>query len=64
MDIIDTALKDRNSADEILKYNPFLWNLFKETDAKMVSDNRKIIENKFSLSGYGKRLYEIYEKMA
>ena len=61
--IIGRVLQDEAFAEKIRRQNPALLKLFDEVPGVVIENNRKVIEEKYSLNNYAHTLYEVYRKM-
>jgi glycosyltransferase involved in cell wall biosynthesis len=62
--IISRVLQDEIFAEKIRRQNPALLKLFDEVPGVVIENNRKVIEEKYSLNNYAHTLYEVYREMA
>jgi glycosyltransferase involved in cell wall biosynthesis len=62
--VIGQVLQDAAFAERVRQQNPFLLKLFDEVSGVVIENNRKLIEQKYSLTKYAHTLYEIYREMA
>lgn len=62
--VIRHALQDAAYAEKVRLQNPMLLKLFDEVSGVVIENNRKVIEENYSLKKYAHTLYEVYRKMA
>ena len=62
--VIRHALQDAAYAEKVRLQNPMLLKLFDEVSGVVIENNRKVIEENYSLKKYTHTLYEVYRKMA
>ncbi len=64
MIIIERAKNDSSFAQRILKENPKLSDLLSPVPSDLIQTNRELIVEKYSLSGYGNKLKDEYQKFS
>nr|HBH49788.1 hypothetical protein [Bacteroidales bacterium] len=63
MQIIKRAKTDKHFSESLIRLNPFINNMLKNVDASLIQKNKEVILNDYSLSNYGKQLYEAYRRI-
>ncbi len=63
MEVLSGLTGDENQKQKLRNMNRGLEKLFEQVPEKMIRSNKTIIQQKYSLENYGKRLQEIYGKL-
>ncbi len=62
--VISSVLTSPESRNLLLINNPFLDSFLDKIPEEIITNNEKIIRQRFSTEEYGKRLLEIYRKVS
>lgn len=64
MQLITQLLRKNTSEHTIFEQNPILRTLFSKIPQEIIDNNKTLIENKYSIKGYGIKLQQQYRKLA